>query len=186
MSLCKLLGFTVCDSTSQFGISTESTVKAISGSQGSWDLTHLWSIIVSPNSNRYRLGSFGSIGISLGKGKIAHLIGDVLYVEQIQPLMNDYWNPHQIITPNSSFKRKKKHLLVYTPKKISQGMTLEQIGPSIKKQLKLSGNLAAIEETIYQLNMGEFDLIEGKSRSGFYYAAKLRTKTKLLIPQGWR
>ncbi len=123
-----------------------------------------------------------TIGICIADGRSAHIIGHGVHVEDVKPVMDENWNPKQIIIPDATFKEKPIKLAEYG-KSFGRGATLEEISPVIKKQLRFlkDKNLAAIEEILYQLNKDRFEV---KSNSRNTYAA-LKTSSTLSIPDYW-
>ncbi len=126
-------------------------------------------------------GPLSSIGISLGDGKMAHLIGDTVYIEKIRPVLNEGWEPTEVITPDDSFKERNAKPVVYR-KRFAKGSTLEQISPQIDSGLRLGENLAAIEEILFQLNRDKFK-VGSLGRRG--YTALLAKTTTLRVPEYW-
>ena len=124
------------------------------------------------------------VGVSLGNDKIAHIIGDTLYIDKLSNISQG-WNPREILTPDSSFVEKPLETKTHS-ETFMEGRSLEAISPYLKTDganlPKILGyNPATIEEIVYQLNKEKFRLISNA------YGGRLVIKknTKLKLPKEW-
>ena len=126
-----------------------------------------------------------SIGISLGNGKMAHIIGSELYIEKIQENLNQGWHPNEVILPNSSFKESYASIKPYNPPSNLKDKSLEQVTAKIGGRLyKQQTNVAAMQEIVYQYNKDKFEPAEFGSNNNQRDSLKYKGGT-LNVPSNW-
>jgi hypothetical protein len=126
------------------------------------------------------------IGIVRPDGKIAHLIGSTLCIDDKNSITNNY-KPRQIITRNDGVKPEPFDTQ-NSRSEFEAGSTPERLGAKIIEALpNLKGYGAGfVQEIVYQLNREKFETKIGTgSRGKPELRAELKEKTKLKLPKDW-